>query len=213
MNLTGELLFRIAFSALWIIFFPNAAWVRSLAGVSIGKRVARHAGWSQVAALALAVPYFVGALLYALVPDWISLLLIPFPDWFRFFMLCAAVVGMSFAVWGLRVLGKNWAPSMTGVRKDTVLITTGPYSIVRNPIYLGALIFLPSLALVAASWLTVLPALILSITLYTQVGEEEATLVDRFGDAYIKFMKRTPRLIPKLRQTTAPQSKDSENAC
>ena len=105
-------------------------------------------------------------------------------------------------VWGLRVLGKNWAPSTTGVRGDTVLVTTGPYSIVRNPIYLGALILLPSVALVAASWLILLSGLGLTTILYHQVGKEEASLIARFGDAYRDYMKRTPRLVPKLRYTS-----------
>jgi protein-S-isoprenylcysteine O-methyltransferase Ste14 len=164
-------------------------------------------GLLQTAGLALAVPYFVGALLYAFIPSSICPLQIPLPDLFRLLMTCLATLGIAFAVWGLLVLGRNWAPSMTGVRKDTELVTTGPYAIVRNPIYSGALVFLPSLALVAANWLMLLPGLLLCAILYKYVGEEEATLVAHFGDAYREYMTRTPRLVPKLRRARTPATR------
>ena len=182
------------------MFFANVAWTRRLAGVSVGKRLVGNLSLLTITAVALAIPYFLGALVYLLAPSWMVPLLIPLPDWFRAIMACVAFFGVAFAAWGLRALGKNWAPSMTGVRNDTKLVTTGPYAIVRNPIYLGALIFLPSLALVAAYWLMLLPAIVLCIILYAQLDEEEVTVLDRFGDAYREYMKRTPRLIPKLRR-------------
>jgi len=198
---SADVIFRIAFSILWLIFFAGAARARHLAGVSIGRRVGGTAGWSQIVAVALAVAYFAGALLYATVPAVLAPLLIPLPGWFRLIMICVGAVGVSFAVWGLQVLGKNWAPSMTGLRNDTELVTTGPYGIVRNPIYLGALLFLPSLALVADNWLMFLPAIALCIMLHTYVDQEEATLIAHFGDAYLDYMRRTPKLVPKLRRS------------
>ena len=170
-----------------------------------GKQLARHLGWLQIAAVTLAVPYFLGAVLYGLFPGWIVVLLIPLPDWFRLVMVAVAAAGIFFAVWGLRVLGKNWAPSVSGVRNDTTLVTTGPYGIVRNPIYLGIYVSITSLALVAASWLLLLPGLALCAILYTQMSKEEAALVDRFGDAYREYMKRTPRFIPKIRHDQSAQ--------
>jgi protein-S-isoprenylcysteine O-methyltransferase Ste14 len=53
---------------------------------------------------------------------------------------------------------------------------------------------------VAANLLLVLPALALVTIIYMQIGKEEKMLIDRFGDEYREYMKRTPRFIPKLRQ-------------
>ena len=198
-NLTSELLFRVIFSVLWLILFANFTWAGYLTRASARKQVARRPDWLRIVAIGLAVPYFVGALLFALLPSWVAFLSISLPDWFLLIMVFVATLGVFLAVWGIHVIGRNWAPSMSGVRNDTVLVTTGPYSIVRNPIYLGAFIFMPSLALVAAGWLVLLPALLLSVILYAQMGEEEAALVGRFGDAYVEYMQRTPRLIPRLR--------------
>jgi len=210
MNVTSELLFRVIFSALWLFFFASLAWVVHLTRRTTGKQLARHVGWLQIVAVALAVPYFLGAALYALVPGWIAALLMPLPVWFRLVMVAIVAVGIFFAVWGWRVLGKNWAPSVSGVRDETALVTTGPYGIVRNPIYLGIYVSITSLALVAASWLLLLPGLALCAILYTQMSKEEAALVDRFGDAYREYMKRTPRLIPKIRHDQATQQRKQQ---
>jgi len=204
----SEFFFRVIFSALWVILMAHIAWVGYLTRSSSGHRERQGVGWIRIVAVALSVPYFLGVILYALHPGWMAFLSLPLPNWFRLIMLFVAALGTSMAVWGLRVLGKNWAPSLSGVRSDTLLVTTGPYSIVRNPIYLGLLTLILSLALVASNWLLVLPGFILCSMLYAQVRGEEATLIDHFGDAYLDYMKRTPRLIPKLRRTHAPPSKD-----
>jgi protein-S-isoprenylcysteine O-methyltransferase Ste14 len=114
-------------------------------------------------------------------------------------MVAAAVLGILFVSWGYWALGKNWAPSVSGVRKDTVLVTAGLYGFVRHPIYLGAFIFLAALTLVAANLLILLPTLALLALLYTSIDDEEDMLIARFGDEYREYMKRTPRFIPKFR--------------
>jgi len=84
------------------------------------------------------------------------------------------------------------------VRKDTVLVTTGLYGFVRHPIYLGIFIFLWTLAIMTANLLVLLATLALLAVLYASIDEEEVILIDRFGDEYREYKKRTPRFIPKL---------------
>ena len=198
MNVTMELLFRVVFSVLWLIFFANVAAVSHSAKGSVGKQTTRRASRLRIAALAVAVLYFVGALLYALLPGWVVFFSVPLPGWFRLAMVGVAALGILFVSWGCRGLGKNWAPSVSGVKKDTVLVTTGLYGFVRHPIYSGAFIFLAAMTLVAANLLILLPTLALLTLLYASIGEEEAILIDRFGDEYREYMKRTPRFIPKI---------------
>ena len=108
--MSAEILFRAIFSALWLVFLVNVAWVAYLTRVTSGKQMTQEIGWLKVVAIAFAIPYFVGALLYALVPNLIVFLSIPLPNWFRLIMAGTAAVGVSFAVWGLHILGNNWAP-------------------------------------------------------------------------------------------------------
>jgi protein-S-isoprenylcysteine O-methyltransferase Ste14 len=198
-NVTNELLFRVVFCALWLIYFGSLTWVSYLTKGSAGKQTTRYARRLRNAALVLAAIYFVAALLYVRLPSWITFLSIPLPDWFRLVMAGIATLGLSVILLGIWTLGKNWAPSVSGVRKDAVLVTSSPYDIVRHPIYLGAFIFLIALCLVSANLVIILPTIAILTMLYASINEEEAMLVDRFGEQYLEYMKRTPRFIPKFK--------------
>ncbi|MGA2784697.1 MAG: isoprenylcysteine carboxylmethyltransferase family protein [Candidatus Bathyarchaeia archaeon] len=211
MNVTNELLFRVFFSALWLIFIANLTWVRYSLRESKSKssidQTARNERRLHIVALALFAPFwFGGVILYAILPSWIMFLSIPLPDWFRLIMAGIAALSIPFTLWGYRTLGKNWVhaldPSKFLHRKGETLVTNGPYRYVRNPIYLGAFTFIIALALVAANWLLLLPALVLITIIYAQIGKEELMLIDRFDDEYREYMRRTPRFIPKPRHET-----------
>jgi protein-S-isoprenylcysteine O-methyltransferase Ste14 len=205
---TNDLLFRVIFSTLWVIFIANLTWVRYSSRGSTGKQpieqTARHERRLHIVALALFAPFwFGGIILYATLPGWIVFLSISLPDWFRSIMVGVATLSIPFTLWGYRALGKNWVhalePSQFQQRKKEALVTSGPYHYVRNPIYLGAFTFIVALALVAANWLILLPALAIITIIYRQIEKEEAMLIDRFGYEYREYMKRTPRIIPNFR--------------
>jgi protein-S-isoprenylcysteine O-methyltransferase Ste14 len=199
---TYELALRMIFSALWLVFLAGLGWVINLTKSTTRRQLSRSIGLLRVAAGILAVPYFAGAIAYVFVPTLVDFY-IPLPTVFRLMIACISVLAMLFFVWALGTLGRNWAPSTTGVRSDSVLITSGPFGIVRNPIYLSLLILIPCMAMLAASWLMFIPGLFISIGLYLQTGREEAELVGHFGDKYREYMKRTPRLIPKIRKSAS----------
>ncbi|MGA2157641.1 MAG: isoprenylcysteine carboxylmethyltransferase family protein [Dehalococcoidia bacterium] len=203
----NELFFRVSFSILWIIFIFNLIWVRySLrepGNKSSIDNKATHESRLHIVGLAFFAPFwFGGIILYAIIPGWIMFLSISLPDWFRLIMVGVAALSIPFTLWGYRTLGKNWVHALEQSeflqRKSVTLVTSGPYRYVRHPIYLGSFTFIITLALVAANWLVLLPALFIIALIDTQIGKEERMLIDRFGDEYREYMKRTPQLIPKL---------------
>jgi protein-S-isoprenylcysteine O-methyltransferase Ste14 len=204
--MTSELLFRVVFSILWLVFIANLTWVRYSSrepkNESSIDQTAPHESRLHIVALAMLAPFwFGGIILYLILPSWIMFLSIPLPDWFRLIMVGVTALTIPFTLWGYRTLGKNWVHALESSkflqRKRRTLVTRGPYHYVRNPIYLGAFIFLVALALVASNWLLLLPSLALITIIYAQIGKEELMLIDMFGDEYREYMKRTPRLIPK----------------
>jgi hypothetical protein len=78
----------------------------------------------------------------------------------------------------------------------TDLVTSGPYGIVRNPMYLGHIIFLTGLALFARSWLGALVAAGTAWWFDRRVAGDEQRLVERFGAPYVDYLSRVPRWIP-----------------
>ncbi len=96
-------------------------------------------------------------------------------------------------------MGRLWSLLYIGGYKKLELITEGPYSIVRHPLYVFSLIGAIGIGL-ASENILVLGALVIFYLLYypLTILVEEKKLVDKFGQAYLDYIKRTPRFFPKL---------------
>ena len=107
---------------------------------------------------------------------------------------------LQAAAWSCFVAGaalRFWATLYIGGRKDAVLVTTGPYSICRNPLYVGSLLlgvsaglFLESLAVAAAM------AVLLIVYQQTTVRVEEGVLRARHGREFDAYAQRVSRFWP-----------------
>lgn len=78
------------------------------------------------------------------------------------------------------------------------LVTSGPFALSRNPMYLGHLIFLAGLALSLRSWLAVIFLVVTALRLVRRVRRDEQRLAERFGEAYLEYRARVKRWIPAL---------------
>lgn len=103
--------------------------------------------------------------------------------------------GAVLTVWGKLRLGR-WFSATFGVKAGHQLVTDGPYAITRHPIYSGLLLMLFGQALVWGSLLTLLLAVVLSVTLFFHTVYEELLFEQHFGSAYRDYCRRVPRLVP-----------------
>ena len=81
-------------------------------------------------------------------------------------------------------------------RKEPQVITTGVFSIVRHPIYLGSMLLYLGFILLSLSLLSVLIWFIIIVFYYTISQYEEKLLTQRFGSAYEEYKKKVPMLFP-----------------
>ena len=103
--------------------------------------------------------------------------------------------GLLFAVWARRHLGRNWSAVVT-IRQDHQLITSGPYAIVRHPIYAGVLLALVGSALAVGEWRALLALAIALTSFVRKLRLEERWMREHFGDAYEQYCRRVRALIP-----------------
>lgn len=104
------------------------------------------------------------------------------------------VCGLAFAVWARVYLGRNWGMPMTE-KDEPELITAGPYSRVRHPIYSGLLLAILGTALATnLYWLIALAALAVYFIYSAKV--EERQLCATFAAAYPAYKAQTKMLIP-----------------
>jgi protein-S-isoprenylcysteine O-methyltransferase Ste14 len=107
-------------------------------------------------------------------------------------MICAA--GIALAVWARRILGGNWGMPMS-IKDCPELITSGPYAVVRHPIYSGLLMAMLGTALAEGlAWLVML--LVVASYFVYSAHTEERIMTDEFPSAYPAYKSRTKKLIP-----------------
>lgn len=108
--------------------------------------------------------------------------------------------------WGILMLSAvfGWLPIFTFRRKGkvkgwgyihtTVLVDSGIYSIVRHPQYLAGILINLALLFISPHWLVAASGLISAVILVINTYDEEKESIQKFGEAYVEYMKRVPRL-------------------
>ena len=81
-------------------------------------------------------------------------------------------------------------------REEPQVITTGVFSIVRHPIYLGSILLYLGFILLSLSLLSVLVWILIIVFYYMISRYEEKLLIQRFGSAYEEYKKKVPMLFP-----------------
>ncbi|MGA2162600.1 MAG: isoprenylcysteine carboxylmethyltransferase family protein [Methanoregula sp.] len=107
------------------------------------------------------------------------------------------LMGLGFAVWARVHLGKYWS-SMPAIRVDHKLIRTGPYSIVRHPIYTGISFAIAGTAIIIGEPLGLIAFLLILAAYLWKIRTEEKYLLEEFGEDYARYKKEVPALIPLL---------------
>lgn len=107
------------------------------------------------------------------------------------------VVGLLFL--SIAALGRGWSSLFISGHKTHDLITTGPYSVVRNPLYVFSFIGAIGVGLCSEN-LVVLSSLILLFALYYPlvIKAEEVVLLSTHGTNFTDYMKKVPRFFPNL---------------
>lgn len=104
-------------------------------------------------------------------------------------------------------MGRLWALLYISGKKTQEVITDGPYSIVRHPLYLFSFIGAIGIGLVSNNILVLAAVIIFYLSYYPlTVLSEEKTLTKKFGQTYIDYAKCTPRFLPKLSLYKSPEN-------
>jgi len=107
-----------------------------------------------------------------------------------------ATLGVVLAFSARAAIGRNWGPPATR-RSDTELVTSGPYALVRHPIYGGLLLITigTAIGIIPTWWLVAAAA---GIYFVYSARAEERFMTERFPDSYPAYRARTKMLLPFL---------------
>jgi protein-S-isoprenylcysteine O-methyltransferase Ste14 len=172
-----------------------AYWLASSLSASAPKRVQDPGArlfYRAEMALAAALLWF---------PNWgFGFLCVPLVPWSESLFVVGAVMvaaGLSFAAWARVHLGKYWSGHVT-LKPGHRLIRSGPYAIVRHPIYTGLLLAFIGTAVVIDEVRGVVAVILILEAHIRKLRLEERWLTGEFGSEYDLYKREVKALIPGI---------------
>jgi len=180
-------------SSCWGVFI--AVWV--LAAIFTKRTVYRESGAQR---LGYMIPILIGCYLlfrgYRL-PYPFNVRIIPDTDAILIAAAILCICGLGFCFWARAVLGRNWSGSVT-LKENHELIVSGPYRLVRHPIYTGLLAMVIATAIQQGHIGGIIGLILISVSLWIKSSHEEEVMRKQFPNQYAAYQKRVKRIIPSL---------------
>jgi len=118
-----------------------------------------------------------------------------------------ALIGEAIRFWGVSIVGSE--TRTTGAVGATNLITDGPFSYVRNPLYVGNILIYLGCGIMSNAlvpWLQLTAFVWFVVQYHLIVSREEEHLRQTFGEEYQRYLYNVPRFIPRLTKYTGEHS-------
>lgn len=112
-------------------------------------------------------------------------------------MVALIVAGFAFAWWARLHLGTLWSGTITR-KQDHRIVETGPYGLVRHPIYTGLLLAGFATAIARGRWEALIGAFLFALGCWIKARQEERFLSVELGAEYEAYRKRVRMLVPYL---------------
>lgn len=122
---------------------------------------------------------------------------IDLPDAVRWLGAGISLLSVPLIYWTLKNLGTNLSSGVIPLPYH-VLVTSGPYRLVRHPWYSVLLVLLVGLTLLCASWVIGVMILVRGFYYSKRASIEEHALARTFGDAYRQYARSLPRFVPRI---------------
>ena len=190
-------MFRILFVAIYAVFAGVRVYYRSK---TLGRTSEKEYTLINKPIIILSISilgYFLAIGLWIFFPQIIIVFQIAYPLLIRWFGVGVALIAIALVIWIHRTLGRQYSAKWE-IQTDHQLITVGPYSRVRHPMYTTFNLFSLSVSLITANLLALFFAVCIALTFIWIAKAEEEILIEQFGEEYLEYMKVTGRFLPRF---------------
>ena len=198
--LEGKIL-HILMSVLFLVFLIERGYFQFKAMRVSGEARSWRESKTRMAGIGLLFllgqVWVIGSFIYIFKPTFLAWTLFPLPSWIRWLGAVIALSGMALEFSTQIFLGRNYSTTLH-ISEEQTLVTTGPYRYVRHPMYTALFTVGVGLGLLSASWYFLLPFIATGIVVAFRVRREEEAMIEKFGDEYIQYMRRTGRFFPPI---------------
>jgi protein-S-isoprenylcysteine O-methyltransferase Ste14 len=136
--------------------------------------------------------------IYSFFPTFNTRFQFPLPSGLKWAGAIISSICLLFWIYSQAVLDKNWSANLK-IQKEHTLVTSGPYSMIRHPIYTAMIFWSVGLALFTANIFFAAFAGVVILWTPPRIAKEEKMLIGHFGDAYLNYMKTAGRYFPIFR--------------
>jgi protein-S-isoprenylcysteine O-methyltransferase Ste14 len=185
--------YKLFFPVVWIFFFVY--WQIKAANTKTTQRLEPAA--SRILRVFIFLIAIVLLSITSIPLPWLYFELWPSGLWSFWVGAAITIAGLLFAVWARVYLGRNWSRSVT-IKQDHELIATGPYAMVRHPIYTGILTGLLGTAIALSQVRGFLAFALFFVAFWLKLRMEEQWMRSQFGETYVTYAHRTAALVPYL---------------
>ncbi len=195
----NENIFRILAALILFTGMGISSFFRSKADRESGEKISRNVdGTPMMTAIRIGgVILWVSPFVYLINPQWMAWSKLGLPEWARWLGVGIGILSTFGIYWLFSSIGNGITPT-SATRREHKLITNGIYRYIRHPLYtFGASMFV-SFGMMADSWYIAALGVLTFIIMAIRTPKEEANLIEKFGDEYREYMKRTGRFFPKL---------------
>ena len=195
----NENTFRIMAGLIFFTGFGISAYFRRKADKDTSETVSRKVDGTammtiiRIGGLAL----WLTLIAYLINPQWLAWAKLGLPEWARWVGVGLGILCTLGIYWLFSSIGSGITPT-SATRKEHKLSTSGPYRYVRHPLYTFGTTFFISFGLISDLWLIMAFGIFTFIVMAIRTPKEEENLIEKFGDEYRNYMKRTGRFLPKL---------------
>jgi protein-S-isoprenylcysteine O-methyltransferase Ste14 len=195
----NENIFRLFAALILFTGVGISIYFRRKADQETGEKVSRRVDGSVMMTFIRIVGLilWLSPLVYLVNPSSMAWSKIGLPDWVRWLGVGLGLLCVMGIYWLFSSIGSGITPT-SATRRQHTLVTSGPYRWVRHPLYtVGSSLFI-SFGMMADNWFIAGLGVLAFIGMAIRTPKEEANLIDKFGDEYREYMKRTGRFFPKV---------------
>jgi protein-S-isoprenylcysteine O-methyltransferase Ste14 len=195
----NENIFRILAALILFTGMGISSFFRSKADRESGEKISRNVdGTPMMTAIRIGgLILWLSPFVYLINPQWMAWSKLGLPEWARWLGVGIGILSTFGIYWLFSSIGNGITPT-SATRKEHKLITNGIYRYIRHPLYtFGASMFV-SFGMMADNWYIAALGVLTFIIMAIRTPKEEANLIEKFGDEYREYMKRTGRFFPKL---------------
>ena len=195
----NETIFRNIAAVILFTGISISVYFRRKADKDTGEKISRKVdGTPMMTAIRIGgLILWLSPFVYLINPAWMAWSKIGLSASTRWIGVGIGVLCVFGIYWLFSSIGTGITPT-SATRKEHKLVTNGIYHYIRHPLYtVGSSLFV-SFGMMADNWFVAALGILTFILMAIRTPKEEANLIEKFGDEYREYMKRTGRFLPKF---------------